>query len=456
LDKYEASSAFVRGQTTARRVQVNITEAVVPGYRSGWLDPDARRIFHRVLQDCSDRGLIELQWVRFEQGNLLNRVFLQWDGVDAAYTLLDRPRRVDVLEDLLQELADFETRVLGLHPKAELAGVDRTDVEVGGLPLWVGWWLDDIRQHIHDKGKIPSSLIPLESDQRESLLAAVYGLLHHGEDALGKRLFSRRYLGGSKVFEQQVAGKFIGLLRRYWLPEYAQKQHRNPSALREFLVEDDLLLAEVGIEVSHEDVTFCGPLVAKLPEGQILDCRSFRYGLALDTAAVDAMTVVDLPVRQILSIENKANYRHYVQCERQPDELVVYLAGFASPAMRRFLRKLRAFLATETGCGGSGFVLGGLDSNYSKLTQLKHWGDLDYGGILILQGLRDTAWPEAVPWRMEPERLEEYAQYLEPFTEDYRHKLAQLLEQDEYGWARPLVQGLLHTGGTLEQEAFLV
>ncbi len=479
VDKYEASSAFVRGRATARRVQLNVTDAVVPGYVSGWLDPDSRHIFHTVLQNWSAQGIVELQWVQFEQGNLLNRVYLQWDGVDTAYALLKRTRRGDELAALLQELVDFETRIRGLLPKATL-GADSTGsaesstsgsgirqlcveekvramadtnavVVEAGVPPWVSRWLEDIRNYVRDKRKIPSQLVPLERDKRAFLLSAIYGLLHKGEEALGKRLFSRRYLGGSKVFEQQVVGKFVGLLRRYWLPEYAYVQRRDPAVLRESFVEDDLLLAEVGIEVSHDDVTFGGPLVAKLPQGQVLDCRSFRYGLALDTAAVDAMTVVDLPVRRILSIENKANYRHYVQYERQPDELVVYLAGFASPAMRRFLRKLHAFLIPAT----EGDVEGPKSAD-SPLPRLEHWGDLDYGGILILQGLRDSVWPEALPWRMEPEWLEEYEPYLETFAEDYRHKLMNLLQQDTYGWAHPLIRGLLRVGGTLEQEVFLV
>jgi hypothetical protein len=86
----------------------------------------------------------------------------------------------------------------------------------------------------------------------------------------------------------------------------------------------------------------------------------------------------------------------------------------------------------------------------------QHWGDLDYGGILILQHLQNTCWPEVQPWRMNPELLDKFADLVEPFESIYRDKLKRLLENEKYRWAHPLLEKILEIGGTLEQEAILL
>ena len=119
--------------------------------------------------------------------------------------------------------------------------------------------------------------------------------------------------------------------------------------------------------------------------------------------SVRRLEMVDMPVRRVLTIENKANYRHYVAGDIQADELVVYLGGFHSPGKRLFLRQLREAVTQQ---GAS--------------VAFHHWGDLDYGGILILQSLRDAVLPELMPWRMEPEWLQKLQAYVEPFDDAYR------------------------------------
>ncbi|WP_026976141.1 Wadjet anti-phage system protein JetD domain-containing protein [Alicyclobacillus contaminans] len=419
LDKYETSAAFLRGERTTRRVQVPMTDAVVPRYRSGGMDPDERKTLHDTLERLERLGWVELDWDRFERGNLLTRVILQWDGIDLVYDGLGRKRKEDVLQSVREELAAYRTRL---------------------TPHWMQRWLDDVEAAMDAKKAIPESLLPAQPEKRQLLLESLAGLVDKGDEVMAMRLFSKRYLKSSKAFEQGIRSRFESLLRQYWLPTEASAEFRT--------IEDEasVLLNEVGIEVAHEDVAFCGPLVL-MQNGRRLDCCAVSTGVAVDAESLGRMDVVEWgAVRRVLSIENKANYRYYVRTDRKPDDLVIYLGGFPSPAKRRFLKKL--WDVVRHGCLG--------DSGGHAEVVFQHWGDLDYGGILIGQLLRDTVWPDMTPWRMEPKWLDTLADFVEPFTDSYRKKLETLLQQPRYALWYDLIRKLLDVGGTLEQEAFLV
>ena len=426
LDKYESSKAHVDKTRTHRPIQVRMTDDTLPGYCSGIVDPNECHQLHVQLNEWAQAGIVNLKWVKHEEGNLLEYVRLEWDGIENAYEMVGRTPLDSVLKGVMKELDEWERKL--------------------SVP-WLLRWLNDVRNKIKMNGRIPGKLIPVDENRRKLLLAALAGLVDKGDEALPLRLFSKRYLGSSKAFEQQVQGMFQVLVRRYWLVERITEDGSDATAISEELSDVSKLMAELGIETTHDDVTVCGPLVYRIANGDatatsapVIDGSWFPFGLGMDTDMVARMIFQDMPVRRILTIENKANYRQYIRHERAADELVVYLGGFASPSMRRFLRKLHGFF----------------DAPRQVLPEFRHWGDLDYGGILILQHLRDKVWPEAQPWRMEPNWLDEFSDFVEPFRPDYALKLESLLVSASYEWAYPLIRKLLDTSGTLEQEAFLV
>ncbi|MCF8567971.1 DUF2220 domain-containing protein [Alicyclobacillus tolerans] len=449
LDKYENSEAFRKGEPTQARIQLRFTDSLVSGYTSGRLDPDDRAVLHAALAQMADRGFIELKWVKFEQGNILERVYLEWERIEDVYEYLGRtPRREELAEFTAQVdqwlkglLNEGQPGTTGLHEagwrQANPAqnGLPETGLSDPGLPERWGFllnWVDDVLSFVCERGRIPSSMIPEEDATRALLLGALAGLVGMGEKSLPVRLFSKRHLGNSKVFEKQVQSHVVRLVRRYWSVGH-------PLDI-EAPDDDATLLLELGIESGHEDITFCGPLRFRykgIEAGGDVDASVFPFGLGIDASDVHRIAIEEASVSRILTIENKANYRTYVRGRRQSDELVVYLGGFASPAQRQFLRLLREF-ADPTA------------------VPFHHWGDLDYGGILILQNLKNTCCPDVQAWRMEPSLLDEYRRYLEPIDDAYRAKLSRLLESQTYEWAHPLVRRILELGGTLEQEALLV
>lgn len=418
LDRLERSRAQAQGGAAdgpsrpARRIQVRMTDEVVPGYLAGTLDPAARRALHADLARLEADGVIALRWVKFEEGNLLERVYLTPDGMATAYRLLGRRPVRDVLAEVAGELMAWRASL----PHALPPGWS-----------WVDRWLEEVLPALR-AGRAPAHGMPGGVAEVRRLLAVLSGLMQQGGTPVPVRVFSKRCLGDSKAFERYVKARLVSLVRRYALPVW--------GVAPEAYADDAVLLRELGLEVTHDLIAFCGPLRFRLRAGPVVDAGAFPAGLALDAADVAELMVVDLPVRRVITIENKANYREYVRRERRADEVVVFLGGFASPGQREFLRRLRAAWQHGTPC-------------------LLHWGDLDYGGILILQHLRDTCWPDAQPWRMEPGLLAAYADLLEPFDAAYRRRLEGLRADPRYAWAHPLLDALLSRGGTLEQEALL-
>ena len=449
LDKAEAQQSPV----AARRPQIRVTDQVVRGYVSGGMDPDVRVELHATLEHWQSGGLLDLKWVRFEAGNLLERIYLTERGAAEGFQLLGRLSKADVVQTARRNLTEV---------------FDALSVD------WMRLWLTDALAALDERATVPGHLLPADPEKLGWLLQSLTGIVDKGDEELAMRVFSKRYLLDSKLFERHVKSWVAKLYRKYgaqgveaWTAsEFASlgpvaspftrlraadtadsadtadmtnPDHPRLDSIYGELLSDDDALAEIGIVISGEDISFCGPLTLMVA-GHMVDCSVFPRGLSLDSATLLDALIVNLPVQRILSIENKANYRHYIAQERQDDELVVYAGGFHSPHKRKFLAKLRESL---------------FSAPRQSEPSLWHWGDLDYGGILILHSLRASVWPAVHAWRMEPEWVDEFRQYVLPMRPDYRAKLQRLLASGQYRDQHPLVQKLLEVDGILEQEAFI-
>ena len=76
LDKYERSKAYRENSGNAR-VHLN------PAGDAGWMeeleDPERKALFLEALDRLRDDGLIRYQWVRHEEGNLVESIHLVLD-----------------------------------------------------------------------------------------------------------------------------------------------------------------------------------------------------------------------------------------------------------------------------------------------------------------------------------------------------------------------------------------
>ena len=190
-----------------------------------------------------------------------------------------------------------------------------------------------------------------------------------------------------------------------------------------------------GIAQYPEQFVFCGDLSICLPRGN-LDYSLLPYGGTLTADDLrQGRIAIGRGVKRILSIENLANYVDYVHKSQSEDEFALYHGGQLSPAKRLFISSIVA--AMPEGC------------------EFYHWGDIDYGGFLMLSRLRREIYSKAQPWRMDAEELQKYIKYATGYNASYRKRLVSLLDIRELADCRPCIEYLLKNGVRLEQEALL-
>ncbi len=429
LDKYEQSRHFQGTAQVNRRVALKFNKKDFPLYDIEKVE--TKEAIHHAALVLQKRKLIAVEWMKYEVGNIMNRVFLNLEMLPEAYAFVQRKGKEEILTEAHHKLAVFE--------------------EQSTTP-WIKGFCTAMLQEMEEKKGIPRYL-PKEEENFDLLLAVLRGIEQKGEDDLLERIFSRRYLGGSKEFERKMRSRLVTIVKNFLLEGQD--------------MEDEEVLQHIGLIKTSEDLSFFGPLVAKL-HGQVINFSPFCYGASMNTEMIRNFEVGQLPISRVTTIENKAAYLEYIKniwsaspsthtkIQRElaaatPEtalespsphtktnqELVVYLAGFYSPVKRLFLEKIYNYV----------------QDNRNPVT-FYHWGDLDLGGFQIFVHLKNLI-PELQPLHMDAKTLRENARFGDTFDEKYRKQLKKLLNQDEYAVFTEVIEAILQMGIKLEQEALV-
>jgi len=396
---YEGSSAYVRGQKPSRRRIMRLYDGGqtdFPAYNIE--DHSIRKTINLAVLDLADKGLVGYDWMRGQKNHILAKVWLASDAYERACVYLGRQPKGDIVDELLSKLAGIR---------------DSTAME------WARLWLEDTIAVISRRRSIGAAMPDLPSE-RDDLLKAVSWLANSEEIEMLERVFSMRCFGDSKHFERSVKSRLARILRKY----LAQDDCTDEEALR---------LA--GIVPYPEQFAFSGALSIKLPGGAI-DFAPLPFGGTLTIDDVkQGRIVLGKGIERILSVENRANYVDYTHRVQKRGELVLYHGGQFSPAKRVFLEAVVS--ALPAGCG------------------FLHWGDIDYGGFVMLARLRREISPKVQPWRMDQDELIQYAAFAAGFSASYEKKLASLLSVPELFGCYSCIEYMIKTGVRLEQEAML-
>jgi hypothetical protein len=400
VDWYENSPAYKRGQIPSRRRIMrmhdddNLTD--FPAYNIE--DHLIRKEVNQAVLNLAKEGIIGYKWMQGQKDHILSRLWLNTGEIGRAYAQLKRQPKGDAVKALLLRL----TRLLG-----------QTTTN------WARHWLEDNIILISQKRSIGTSM-PSSALEQDDLLKAVACLSDNAEIEMLERVFSMRCFGDTKHFERSVRNRLVRILKKY----LAQEECTDEEALR---------LA--GIVFYPEQFSFAGPLSIFLPRGK-LDFSTLPFGGTLTIEDIKQGQILLGPnTRRILSIENRANYVDYIHKSQESGELVVYHGGQFSPAKRVFLLAIV--------------------SSMTDSCDFFHWGDIDYGGFLMLARLRREILPEVQPWRMTQEELVRYAKLTTGFTDTYRKRLSTLLDIAELSDCFQCIKFMLKEGIRLEQEAML-
>lgn len=364
-----------------KRPLVRITEQNFPRYFS---DGEYKSLFHAVLKDWEREGFITLVWERFEEGNLLKHVKLN-------------PARVDLLYERLSRQKPAEKEA---HYRRIWAGLDDS-------PPWLG----EIKK---------AMLAEPWQDEDAPLLVAVLNALARNDEEVPERVFSQRYLGDSKLF-LKVKRKVAGILQQYYFKDIEVQG-------------DSRVFAEFGVVKNPVYLHVAGPVSLRCPDGRIFHLEGLKFDVAFPVGLAWQMEVARLTARRVVTVENLTSYYQYVRSH--PEDLVLYLGGFAGKMERQFLRRLYDYCLAE-----------GLPAAFY------HWGDIDLGGFNIYLHLkRETGIPFQSLW-MDADTLFKYRERGKTLTGGYRRQLQKALPDSLYKEFRPVIEAMLSLGIRLEQEA---
>ncbi|MCL4223150.1 MAG: DUF2399 domain-containing protein [Myxococcales bacterium] len=248
--------------------------------------------------------------------------------------------------------------------------------------------------------------------------------------------FAARVLGDSKAL---VAGgeraRRLGAALLVHDPatqaDVALGQPRTPAAAAARALEVRGLLRDAAGVLVHA----FGPLVYR--RGDVVFDHVARHAALGEPSPLSALqlreaALVELPAGRITIFENQAPFLDYVERADPRAELVVFARGQATWAVVMLLRL----------CAAAGLPV-------------RHAGDLDRTGVLILRSLARRAHVAIEPWHMDVATHRRFAAAGRPIDAEERARLARLVALDDPAApCHELLRELHATGVWIEQEQF--
>ena len=394
LDKYESSSHFFGSARINRRVTLTLTRKTMPQYFVGDR-PQEKQAVHQAVTELQAAGVLTLEWLPGEKGNLLKKISLNLDHLDDAYALTERTPKTEQLLEISQLLSSISLQT-----------------------PWLKDFLTLTQQELLTNRALPPSC-PSNITDIQLLLKALTGLDQKGDAEISERIFSIRYLGHSKLFAGKIRATVITLTRTHLL--------KDPE------LSDEDILGELGIVKTSAELLLSGPLTLTI-NNNTADLTPLSFGAVIDTHQASHAEISELKTDTVLLVENKTNYHELIRQGVALRMLIVYLGGFPGPGKRRFLSNL---------------------GSHCTHANVYHWGDIDWGGFRIHRILKETAFPSLRPLFMDVDTFLRYIDMADPLTPAYKNKLARLLQDPAYREFHLLIEQMLKHNMRLEQEAIL-
>lgn len=345
--------------------------------------------FENVINKLKDERVITVEY--FNYNNLIGEISLNLDedSIRKAYSLIDREPLVDILLALEKELKDT--------------------IEV--VPLESKEYLQSLLRKAEDDRKLPR-VFKRDKEFNKNLIS-VFREAVMNVDILTERVFSIKVLGDSKIFENEYRQALISMLR-----------HISDRELS-----DNEILEEQGIVRYPEVIEFAGNIAFTLKDGSVVDCSKMKWGAYINSDMIKQVIEATIHADSILFVENKANYYNLLPA-RKDNEIIVFHGGVFSPIKGKFFSLLKK----------EGVIY-------------RHWSDIDWGGFRIFTRLRDTFFPDLIPYKMDDETLLDNidkAKHIEDM--EYINMLSEMLKDEKYNVFHSVIQTMIDQKIRLEQE----
>lgn len=327
VDKYEGRQDYASKEKNPRRTMLSIDKKRYPDYFHV-SDSSFRLDFNRDMEDLEARGLVELDWLKFDRGHTLQRIILQEESLPLTYKLLKRDSRME------------EYRQLAV---AFVRGQENSPAIL--TPFF---------RHMLDKINTLSTLparVKLDLQDYDDFFKGLQAFFTPRQQEVLKRQLSVNLYSNSKRWEE-LEKSILWVVKNYCLTE------------DEAEMEDGDILSEHNILQNPIHLNLAGPLIFSTPRGRV-DVSSFHPDLGLSPSMVQEMVVEECMAKAVVTIENLTSFYQYVY--GGPDNhLVIYLGGYHNRPRRLILSKIWEYFKTQ-----------------NSPPPFYHWGDMDLGGFRI-------------------------------------------------------------------------
>lgn len=448
LEKYEASANYREAEPSGRRVLIHLgpTSRDLKEYSPE--HPEEKEEVHSAVLTLAGEWLVSFAWERFEKGNIMDVVWLKLDHVDEAYARAGIvPKRQTVMR-MVQQMESCVESLMGMEDASSRQPLNESFGMGGSNRRWILDALGEAVGKTRSCGQMGAPF-PIKPEKLADLLVALLLLSNDRFTDARIRVFSIQGWRDSKYFERNVKADLLAVLRH----SFPLTEEDAGEGLRE-----DDWLERVGLFRNPEIYEFCGPVKMLISPSKTLlatpaadvmpasrktdddaawvDFSVFRSGACLHAAAVSGIVNISAgKVARLLFIENRTNYDAYINTERRQDEVAVYHGGFHGPRKQYFFRLLTQ--AVSPGC------------------EIRHWGDIDVGGMRIFLQIQTGISPLALPWRMDADIFCRMQKFAVAFDSKYRSIVETALKSESFRLFHDVLSVMLETGTRLEQEAFL-
>ncbi|MCA1066038.1 DUF2220 family protein (plasmid) [Rossellomorea sp. AcN35-11] len=400
LDKFENKKGYPLGDQT-RRTMLPINKKGFPEYFA-IVDSVYRMNFNESMKEAEKMGLVQIQWVKYDKGNNIEKVILNQEAVNEIYGHLKRIPKYQKVDKLL--------KLIGWYSK--------------DCPQELASFYNDVISKV--KGYNVPAIIDIESPvETTDFLKGLNALFSKGESReVAKRKWSIELYQNSKTWEKHEQ-KIIKVLKQYVLPDTE--------------LEDKELLAEFWIINNPQNIEMFGGIRLSFND-HYLELNNSPYAIGVPTDYIRHCTIEVLNTTAVVTIENLTSFYEYVDYVKRENlnQLVIYLGGFHNSIRRLFLLKVKNYLL-----------------KHHVDIPFYHWGDIDLGGIRIVRHLRDKTGIEIKPLYMSEEVFEEHIGERGKLLggKTYIQKIRQALCDDSYREFHGVFELMIKHNKTLEQEA---
>lgn len=366
----------------------------------------AREWIHQALEELKASDVIEVKWVKYKENEEVERVYLNTLQLEEAYRIAHRTPKLNKIEALRQIL-----QPLSNHP-------------------WV--WVKQFWTH-YERAFLKNQTGGLDLDDASGYtdLVRLLQFLPTMEEAMMKRMLSHRLFNDTKYIEKNLQKRLLNIYKRF----------------SDLELDSDLdYLTSIGIEENPIYTLVSGPITLRNDES-VFSLKDLPGGIGLSAQIIHSFQVHSIETNTILFIENLASYHQmitgklpleliprYLQSDIQ-QALIIYTGGYPHHSLRKLILKIVSYT-----------------SQNDKHINIYHWGDIDYGGILIFEHLKRTYFPLLQPVLMDEETFQTYSKFGMEFSDEYARKLQSLLTDQSYSEWHDLIKEMLGLRRRVEQE----